>query len=575
MAITTAVTATAQEITVSVSSRKTLYNAGANTIYGRRGSTTTGFAGDAAALDALAEFKIAAGKSIAFDQSTGPSLVVACATGLESSLEVSIGGVPFEQTSSSAAEIDAAAAGYAILSGVTGSGTEASPYVSADNTGGFGAVITALTAGRGGRISVPPAAFTISSPVTITQDAVAIVGDAAGFNEDPNGEHEGICGTKIICAAEPAAFVTGKHAARPGGDERPGNSRFTDLYFWGGDKTHNAIKVVGADQAQILDCNFGGLNAAVIGANDAMRWRGGTVLGCTYGWKSDIGGAWTVFPSFSGICFADLDKQALAFYYSATEAINKYASVIGNIFVRCCKTAGEPNDRAAVLLNTFRAIVSNNHILSTSNATAGEGWGIISGRDDCLITGNFFADNYTGDIQLVNSDGWQIVNNHYQNRGTGSRIALSGNATGNTIFEPSLVDSDISDISSGVNTKITRTAFRRKLAITFTAEAAHARTVTIQVNDIRGDTAVAAIHAIPFHFATAANGAPAAMTNQTVNVTAGTLVVDGATGGQYKAYTDATGKITLTYSHSGAAINRYLVADLDSVVFSSAVIAMD
>ncbi len=78
----------------------------------------------------------------------------------------------------------------------SGTGNEASPYVSDDGSAGINPALARL-AERGGLLRLPNARYDITSPITLNTPSTRISGDVWGYSSDPNGVFESAFGTKI------------------------------------------------------------------------------------------------------------------------------------------------------------------------------------------------------------------------------------------------------------------------------------------------------------------------------------------------------------------------------------------
>jgi hypothetical protein len=82
----------------------------------------------------------------------------------------------------------------------TGAGTEASPYTNAtDTAAGIQVKIDLLAAGRGGKIILGADRYDVTNTdgMVVTTECIEIEGVSAGKQANPNGESEGLNGTKI------------------------------------------------------------------------------------------------------------------------------------------------------------------------------------------------------------------------------------------------------------------------------------------------------------------------------------------------------------------------------------------
>jgi hypothetical protein len=136
---------------------------------------------------------------------------------------------------------------------LTGVGSEASPYTDTDSTGGIQTKINSLASGRGGKIFLENKRYDITNVggVLVNTPSIYLEGAAAGFNIDPNGESEGISGTKLN--------ITQNGIQLSSSGARPGAVTLNKLYLWGNSAVGKGINITGyLDQPHLESINFGG-----------------------------------------------------------------------------------------------------------------------------------------------------------------------------------------------------------------------------------------------------------------------------------------------------------------------------
>jgi hypothetical protein len=112
--------------------------------------------------------------------------------------------------------------------------------------------------------------------------------------------------------------------------------------------------------------------------------------------------------------------------------------------------------------------------------------------------------------------------------------------------------------------------------VTAAAEAAHARTITVQLKDAAGNNLAEQRLIRLCVNPTAALAAPAATATDTFGApSAGTIHVTRTAKADYEVMTDAAGKYVFALTHNDAGSNRYIDAYADSKPISSAAIAFD
>lgn len=152
----------------------------------------------------------------------------------------------------------------------TGTGTEGSPYLNADNTGGIQTDINTLAAGRGGSVKLAASRFNVTTPILITTSGIKVSGVVAGYNIDPNAINEGISASSLIVTGD-AFKISG--AGYPG---RTGAVILESLYLFG----ITARQAIGSntgtigvelksyiDQPALKNLNIGGFDYGIKAVN--------------------------------------------------------------------------------------------------------------------------------------------------------------------------------------------------------------------------------------------------------------------------------------------------------------------
>ena len=124
-----------------------------------------------------------------------------------------------------------------------GAGSEAAPFIHADSTAGIQTQVNALQAGRGGKVALSSNRFNIAAPIKISHSSIVVACDAQGYNNDPNGEIEGVSGCKLrldpaLTAGNIFQIGCGGSVA-PGcaGNDRAGAIRLENLEMYGNGTT--------------------------------------------------------------------------------------------------------------------------------------------------------------------------------------------------------------------------------------------------------------------------------------------------------------------------------------------------
>ena len=107
------------------------------------------------------------------------------------------------------------------------------------------------------------------------------------------------------------------------------------------------------------------------------------------------------------------------------------------------------------------------------------------------------------------------------------------------------------------------------LTITASAEAGHARTITIQAKDAAGNN-LSERCAVNFWVSTTAYGAPTATGTDTFGApSAGGILRTLTAKADYFVQTDATGKYVFVLTHNDAGSSRYIMAEVDGKIYAS------
>lgn len=296
-----------------------------------------------------------------------------------------------------------------------GNGTS-TPYTSADGSAGMQAPINAFTVG--GTVQLTSRAYytSLAGGVLINKAGVAIIGNALGFNDDPNGEHEGSVGTKYKFAA------TGYRMGINGGIRNGGNE-VARQYLWGSnqtDDTSNAILVEGRlDQPHFVDLNISnvkyGLRVTSGGNLDTPYFHRFNVLNASYGVYDNSN-----LPSFFGHltdgCLSDLAQQAVALLNPTTQQF----TITGQTLVR----AGRAGKTSAVRLAGRGHIFAHNVVRDSgwtfptdnpyrASSRAASVNGVEVPGNDCQVSTNQINSTATGVGVLVTGNRNRITNNSF------------------------------------------------------------------------------------------------------------------------------------------------------------------
>jgi len=110
----------------------------------------------------------------------------------------------------------------------TGTGSEASPFVHIDGSGGIQTKVTELTntPRAGGLVKLVNGRYNVTNPIVCVGANISIESVSSGFNIDPNGLSQGVIGSTLICSS--SGIVLGN-----GASPRKGNMQLRKLYLYG------------------------------------------------------------------------------------------------------------------------------------------------------------------------------------------------------------------------------------------------------------------------------------------------------------------------------------------------------
>lgn len=335
--------------------------------------------------------------------------------------------------------------------GTTGAGTEASPYINADGSGGIQTCITALAAGRGGRVNLGAFRFNVTTTPTIASPSIRVSGESGGANGDPNGVFEGLNGAKL----HPAAGQNGISITETGGN-RTDNPAIDHLYVWGpaiaplsgGDSTDKLAGIAilgGADNVKLSEINLGGGTCGVYvsGGADSIVINKVNVEGAGYGF-------YFVSPCEFGFV-TDCVIFDNSYHGIFIQTGDLAPAIIGNSIGRCATAAGLANPANIYVKNNGVTIIGNT--IFQNNPGQADGILLDVGSSNCFVSGNIITipDGAAGCAIRIRGNNNIIVNNQYA---AGTTIIFEGGATGNLVIEPqalTIIDNSFSSYPTVTN----------------------------------------------------------------------------------------------------------------------------
>lgn len=331
---------------------------------------------------------------------------------------------------------------FTVPAPTSGSGTEGSPYTdSDDNAAGIQTAIDALAAGRGGEVLLKASRYNLTAAggIVIQTPSIRLAGVAHGFNIDPNGQSEGINGTKIRSTSD------GIHLGASG--QKRGGITLDDLYLWGAiSGTKYAVIVdFAVDQFEMHRVKVGGNWTYGFYCNtilDACTIQELGVLGCTWGVFLDT----SCVVSYSRFIACELDDNGGSGFVAKAEGDSngRWLRVLGCTLTRNGYDAtAAPTDPCNLFLGVHESIIDSCAIRDAGHdligsTTRADVDGIIVEGDRNVISNNIIVDN-SGYGLRVRGDYNLIVANTFNNNTDGDIIIESG-ATGNVIVAAANVD---------------------------------------------------------------------------------------------------------------------------------------
>lgn len=335
---------------------------------------------------------------------------------------------------------------FAHLFANAGTGTEASPFTSTDGTAGIAPALASLP--RGGTITLAAGRFDVATAPVISTPGTCIRGLALGANVDPNGESEGVNGTKIHASGD--GFIV---QVASGSTARIQGLSFEHLYIWGSGKSGFGgsagitVSAASLDQPHFTDINVGNAGAAIqvayvpgTGQLDTPYFTRINALHCSFGLL--FCGPSTIYAHVTDCCFSDLDNAGIVDSNSGGDS-----TYTGLTLVRCAGYGDaavrlrSPNNH---LLNSHVSLTGQRGSSSGHNAAAdgisleaggnvvanclidttvyGSGIRVTNNAAGCVIRGNQFASNTT-DITIDAGCADTVVDE------SGQRLVIVDNGT--------------------------------------------------------------------------------------------------------------------------------------------------
>lgn len=311
---------------------------------------------------------------------------------------------------------------------ITGDGSEANPYTSADGTAGFTTAIASVKAtGRSGKVYAADNRYNISSPIDINQSNMSIEGSLWNYPNDPNGVAESPYGTKLVLMNS-SAYVLGLIGSGILGGltlEKFGlrsntvrNTTFSgSIYnpiFYPSAKYQDAAIVFGGcrvDQMEINKLGFNNFGVGIYFASDAQ------IDTCTIR-KSNLDGQGIGIFVESTCFFLTIKDNVISDCSGAGVVITGSSitnlRITGNTFVRNAglTQASAWGELCSVQCSAVCAIISDNIFENTGQNIAG---------DRSPVTTN------ASSIFLPPGDLKSIISNNVLKNGFGIGIKCAGN----------------------------------------------------------------------------------------------------------------------------------------------------
>ncbi len=376
----------------------------------------------------------------------GTSLPASCTSGDEfTKTNATIGGKRYVCVSGSWEQQTAMLTGEQAPEFVaTGAGTEGSPFTHADNTAGIQTVIDSLAGSRGGLVNLGVARYNVATPIVISTPSISLIGRAAGYNTDPNGESEGVNGTKLS--------ITSDGIRIGNASSRVGNAFLRNLYLYGPGKTGGAkgISITNdIDQPHIenimgTNLQYGLYVNAVL---DAAHISGCGFLNNGYGAYFTTA-AYQSYTKISSCEISDNDNGGI-FTSVPASSDAKYLRVVNSTLVR--------NGRV-LTTNGANLYLGNNEDIIGLNVIRGAGHDYVGNTDVAahglilkgtrhLIIGNNITDNTNGSgIKILSGSNSNFVIGNILT-GNSANVTVDSGATSNVIIQP-----DVTIADSGTNT---------------------------------------------------------------------------------------------------------------------------
>lgn len=323
------------------------------------------------------------------------------------------------------------------FNGVTGSGTQGSPFTSGDGTGGIQNAINSLAGLRNGMVSLGAASYSMTASATITQPSVTLKCNSRGFNIDPDGLTQGVNGCGVTTPAALPGFVIGAASTRVGGFIAD------DMYLFGaGTITDGSIgyKFAGAgggtDTAQfhrglISHVQYGIYGGATM---DAPMITNTMCLGVGYCIYLPSGGGGAIWGQFLGIGAAD-DANAGVFDASTAGG----TQTLGGVFVRngyTLTTHGGNYYTTGAGAGLIGAVLDQPGLNFLTSSQVAADNAIIDGQFNRVI-GNWLNRTPNGsNVHLTASAQFNMVALNMFGVSSGSSVLLDSGASENAIYSP-------------------------------------------------------------------------------------------------------------------------------------------
>lgn len=296
----------------------------------------------------------------------------------------------------------------------------------ADDSAALQSLLAQLALGRGGKLSLPPQKFRLSTPLRIKSKSISIDGGANGFGNSPCAEDESLTGSEVF--AEGNAIEIGLHDPEDIANEftKLGAINIRDMYFWGsgvysGQKAFYFDNHV--DQTQFNNIHIGNFQWGVYSDTvlDDSTFNGLDILHC-----------------YQGIHLSEKSLAAYVKFFNCTvcdnDGIGIYLHPASNSF--CCQMTNcvivrnartEVESGCNIYWGARESIIANNIIHAAgyhfyNEAILGKEGnhvsadGIIIDGSYNLITGNQILDHSTGTAIVVKGSNNQIIHNSFTGR---------------------------------------------------------------------------------------------------------------------------------------------------------------